>query len=56
MTRADSRAANLQASAAITKAVAALEAGLSCNTPRQSDEPHPKEALQEIEVQTLMLP
>ncbi len=58
MTRADSQAATLQASATITRAVAALEAGLFCNTPSQSDAgvAHAKEALQEIEVQTLMLP
>ncbi|KAL0042551.1 hypothetical protein WJX79_003322 [Trebouxia sp. C0005] len=42
-----------QASAAITRAVAALEAGLSCNTPSQSDAgvTHAKEALQAIEDQ-----
>ncbi|KAA6417398.1 MAG: cell division-associated BIMB-like, partial [Trebouxia sp. A1-2] len=41
------------ASAAITRAVAALEAGLSCNTPSQSDAgvTHAKEALQAIEDQ-----
>ena len=58
MTTTDSQAATLQASAAITRAVAALEAGLFCNTPSQSDAgaTHAEDALQEIEVQTLMLP
>ncbi len=58
MTTTDSQAATLQASVAITRAVAALEAGLFCNTPSQSDASaaHPKEALQEVEVQILMLP
>lgn len=57
MTGDNLQAAKLQASAAITRAVAALEAGLSCNTPSQSDAgvTHAKEALQAIEVQKLMI-
>lgn len=58
ITRTYRQAATLQASGTIIRAVAALEAGLFCNTPSQSDAgaTHAKEAFQEIEVQTLMLP